>query len=66
MLLEQGLAALGIVLTAAAQARLLDYAALLGKWNRTYSLTALSDSLPAASSLRSALEHLLAHAAREE
>ncbi|WP_367266764.1 hypothetical protein [Propionivibrio sp.] len=27
MLLEQGLAALGIVLTAAAQARLLDYAA---------------------------------------
>ncbi|MER2517046.1 MAG: DciA family protein [Candidatus Accumulibacter phosphatis] len=29
-------------------------------------LTALSDSLPAASSLRSALEHLLAHAAREE
>lgn len=43
MLLEQGLAALGIVLTAAAQARLLDYAALLGKWNRTYSLTALID-----------------------
>lgn len=41
--LEQSLAVLDIALTAAAQSRLLAYAALLGKWNRTYSLTALRD-----------------------
>jgi 16S rRNA (guanine527-N7)-methyltransferase len=41
--LEQGLVALGIDLPEAAQAKLLAYAALLYKWNRTYSLTALGE-----------------------
>ncbi len=39
--LEQGLASLGITLPQAAQDKLLAYAALLAKWNRTFSLTAL-------------------------
>ena len=39
--LEQGLAELGIALPPAAQQKLLAYATLLYKWNRTYSLTAL-------------------------
>lgn len=39
--LAEGLAALGIDLPAAAQQRLLAYAALLEKWNRTFNLTAL-------------------------
>ncbi len=41
--LEQGLLTLGIDLPAAAQKQLLDYAALLDKWNRTYRLTAVHD-----------------------
>lgn len=41
--LAQGLAALGIALPEAARAKLLAYAALLHKWNKTYSLTALRD-----------------------
>lgn len=41
--LADGIAALGLVVDAAAQARLLAYLALLYKWNRTYSLTALRE-----------------------
>ncbi len=41
--LAEGLAALGIALPAAAQEKLLAYAALLYKWNKTYNLTALRD-----------------------
>jgi 16S rRNA (guanine527-N7)-methyltransferase len=41
--LSEGLAALGIALPAAAQEKLLAYCALLDKWNRIYSLTALRD-----------------------
>ena len=39
--LEQGIAVLGIALPAAAREKLLAYAALLYKWNKTYNLTAL-------------------------
>ena len=39
--LAEGLEAMGIDLTATAQGQLLAYAALLEKWNKTYSLTAL-------------------------
>ena len=39
--LAQGLAAMGLAVPAAAQEKLLAYAALLEKWNKTYSLTAL-------------------------
>jgi len=42
-LLEQGLAGLGMELPATAQQKLLAYLALLYKWNKTYSLTALRD-----------------------
>ena len=41
--LERGLAALGIALPLPARQRLLDYCALLKKWNRVYNLTALRD-----------------------
>lgn len=41
--LASGLAALGLNLPAAAQAKLLAYRDLLLKWNRTYNLTALRD-----------------------
>jgi 16S rRNA (guanine527-N7)-methyltransferase len=41
--LSRGLAALGIDLPEHAPGRLLDYAALLRKWNRVYNLTALRD-----------------------
>ena len=41
--LAQGLAELDLALPAAAQQKLLAYAALLYKWNRTYSLTALRE-----------------------
>lgn len=41
--LEQGLGELGIALPAAAQEKLLAYATLLYKWNKTYSLTALRE-----------------------
>lgn len=39
--LERGLAALGLDLPEGAQDKLLAYAALLGKWNKVYNLTAL-------------------------
>jgi 16S rRNA (guanine527-N7)-methyltransferase len=42
--LAEGLVGLGIDLAASAQQRLLDYAGLLDKWNRTYRLTALCAS----------------------
>ncbi len=41
--LAQGLAALGRDLSAAQQRQLLDYVALLAKWNRTYNLTAIRE-----------------------
>lgn len=42
-LLQEGLAALGLELPAAIQAKLLAYVALLKKWNSTYNLTAIRD-----------------------
>lgn len=42
--LEHGLRVLGLELSVSAQAKLLDYALLLEKWNRTYRLTALQDA----------------------
>lgn len=41
--LTQGLEALGIDLPAATQGKLIAYLALLQKWNKTFSLTALRD-----------------------
>lgn len=41
--LEQGLDALGLTLPAGAIERLLDYQALLGRWNSAYNLTAVRD-----------------------
>ena len=41
--LRDGLAALGIELAAARQRALLDYLALLAKWNKTYNLTAIDE-----------------------
>jgi 16S rRNA (guanine527-N7)-methyltransferase len=41
--LRAGLAALGLALPEATQARLLAYTALLAKWNRVYNLTAVGD-----------------------
>lgn len=41
--LQRGLAALGLELPPAAQEKLLAFAALLGKWNKVYNLTALRD-----------------------
>lgn len=41
--LEQGIAALGVQLPAGAVERLLDYQALLARWNGTYNLTAIRD-----------------------
>ena len=41
--LEQGLTTLGIALPNAVQEKLLAYAALLYKWNKTYSLTAMRE-----------------------
>lgn len=41
--LERGMAALGISLPADAVERLLDYQALLARWNATYNLTAVRD-----------------------
>lgn len=40
-MLSEGLDALGIALPVETHARLLDYVALLVKWNRTYNLTAV-------------------------
>jgi len=41
--LEQGLRAMDVVLDEGRQALLLDYLALLQKWNRAYNLTAIRD-----------------------
>lgn len=41
MALDRGLGELALALPADARERLLDYLALLGKWNRTYNLTAI-------------------------
>lgn len=41
--LREGLAAMGLALTADVQTRLLGYVALLKKWNATYNLTAIRD-----------------------
>jgi 16S rRNA (guanine527-N7)-methyltransferase len=41
--LEQGIDALGLALPAEAVQRLLDYLALLERWNATYNLTAIRD-----------------------
>jgi 16S rRNA (guanine527-N7)-methyltransferase len=41
--LEQGVAELGLALSSAQTQKLLDYVALLGKWNAVYNLTAIRD-----------------------
>jgi 16S rRNA (guanine527-N7)-methyltransferase len=41
--LDAGLAALGLALPAEARRKLLAFVDLLGKWNRTYNLTAIRD-----------------------
>src|SRR5574340_517451 len=41
--LQRGIAQLGITLGADAQGKLLDYLALLHKWNKVYNLTAIRD-----------------------
>ena len=41
--LQRGITQLGIVLSAEAQNKLLDYVALLHKWNKVYNLTAIRD-----------------------
>ena len=42
--LEQGIATLGLELPANAVSRMLDYQALLQRWNATYNLTAVRDA----------------------
>lgn len=41
--LEQGIAELGLDITSEKQQKLLDYVALLHKWNKVYNLTAIRD-----------------------
>jgi 16S rRNA (guanine527-N7)-methyltransferase len=41
--LERGIAALGLAIDQATQMRLLDYTALIGKWNQVYNLTAIRE-----------------------
>lgn len=41
--LEQGVAELGLSISVEQQQKLLDYVALLHKWNKTYNLTAIRD-----------------------
>ena len=43
--LDRGLGEMGLALPAGARERLLDYVALLVKWNKTYNLTAVRDPL---------------------
>ncbi len=43
--LDRGLAEMTLLLPAGADERLLEYAGLLQKWNRTYNLTAIRDPL---------------------
>ena len=43
--LDRGLGELALDLPGGARERLLDYMALLVKWNRTYNLTAIRDPL---------------------
>jgi 16S rRNA (guanine527-N7)-methyltransferase len=43
--LDRGLREMSLALPAGARERLLDYVALLVKWNRTYNLTAIRDPL---------------------
>jgi 16S rRNA (guanine527-N7)-methyltransferase len=43
--LERGLGEMALALPAGTRERLLDYVALLVKWNRTYNLTAIRDPL---------------------
>ena len=47
--LQQGLAQMGIALPSAAQEKLLAYAALLYKWNKTFSLTEMREEEKAVS-----------------
>jgi 16S rRNA (guanine527-N7)-methyltransferase len=42
-LLDEGIAALGLELSQKQRQQLLDYVALLGKWNAVYNLTAIRD-----------------------
>ena len=42
-LLNEGIEQLGIAVTSAQRQKLLDYVALLGKWNAVYNLTAIRD-----------------------
>lgn len=42
--LDAGLAALGLSLSPATQARLMSFAALLQKWNKVYNLTSIRDA----------------------
>jgi len=42
-LLQQGLQTMGLNLTGAQQSRLMDYLALMRKWNKAYNLTAVTD-----------------------
>ena len=42
--LAQGIAQLGLTLPPQAERRLLDYLALLGKWNKVYNLTAVREA----------------------
>jgi 16S rRNA (guanine527-N7)-methyltransferase len=43
-MLDQGATALNIALSAGQKQKLLDYVAMLGKWNAVYNLTAIRDS----------------------
>jgi len=47
--LDRGLAELALTLPADASRKLMDYLALLAKWNKTYNLTAIRDPLQAVS-----------------
>lgn len=42
-LLRQGVAELGLILPASAEAKLVVYMGLISKWNRVYNLTAIRE-----------------------